>query len=120
MSVALASSGFAMVPAAVAAAAAAAATARKPRVAVIGAGYAGLAAALTLQRSGCCEVVVLEASSRAGGRACTQLLPGGLAIELGATWFHGLGDAAEPHPVFRHAVEQGLIGASPKGTFVGE
>lgn len=52
------------------------------RVAVIGAGFAGLAAALTLQRSGRCEVTVLEAGQRAGGRACTQQI-GDAAIELG-------------------------------------
>lgn len=52
------------------------------RVVVIGAGFAGLAAALSLQRSGRCEVTVLEASQRAGGRACTQQV-GDAAIELG-------------------------------------
>lgn len=83
------------------------------RVAVIGAGFAGLAAALSLQRSGRCEVTVLEASQRAGGRACTQQV-GDAAIELGATWFHGLGTPERPNPVFKHAVDQGLIGSSPE------
>lgn len=55
-----------------------------PRVAVIGAGFAGLAAALELQRSGCCDVTVLEASRRPGGRASTLQLPSGTALELGA------------------------------------
>lgn len=117
-------------------------TARRPRVAVIGAGFAGesrprapgllahrqrrrqyncllspagLAAALTLERSRCCDVVVLEASGRTGGRACTQRLSPELALELGATWFHGLGSDGQPNPVFRHAVQQGLIGSAPEG-----
>ena len=89
---------------------------RRPRVAVVGAGFAGLAAALTLQHSDCCDVVVLEAGSRPGGRACTQPLPGGGGSwELGATWFHGLGSAEEPNPVFKHAVQQGLIDPNPTG-----
>lgn len=33
----------------------------------------------------------------------------------GATWFHGLGTRERPNPVFKHAVEQGLIGTSPEG-----
>jgi phytoene dehydrogenase-like protein len=78
---------------------------------------AGLAAALTLKRSGRCEVVVLEAGSRSGGRAYTQKISPELALELGSTWFHGLGSQEEPHPVFRHAVEQGLIGEKPTGDF---
>lgn len=71
-----------------AATAAAATTANRPRrVAVVGAGVAGLAAALALKRAGGCEVVVLEAGTRAGGRAYTQRdgLPSGLAFEQGET-----------------------------------
>lgn len=68
---------------AAAAATMSAAPARR-RVAIIGAGFAGLAAALELQRSGCCDVTVLEASSRPGGRASTMQLPSGTALEIGA------------------------------------
>lgn len=117
---------------------AAAAATPRPRVAVIGAGFAGapspgaachslttrppasgccagLAAALALERSRCYDVVVLEAGRRAGGRACTLRVSPELAFELGATWFHGLGDDAEPNPVFRHALELGLIDSQPAG-----
>jgi len=66
------------------AATAAMSTSARPRVAVVGAGFAGLAAALALQRSGCCDVTVLEASGRPGGRASTMQLPSGPALEMGA------------------------------------
>jgi len=42
---------------------------------VIGAGLAGLSAALTLQKSGA-QVAVLESSDRAGGRVATDKIDG--------------------------------------------
>jgi monoamine oxidase len=54
-----------------------------PRVCVVGAGFAGLAAAWTLQRGGA-EVVLLEARDRVGGRVRSQPLPNGAVAELGA------------------------------------
>jgi monoamine oxidase len=56
---------------------------------VIGAGFAGLSAALALGASGL-RVVVLEAGSRPGGRALTdyELRRGG-PVELGAQMIHG-------------------------------
>jgi monoamine oxidase len=53
------------------------------RVVVIGAGFAGLAAAETLRRAGA-EVVVLEALDRVGGRVWSDRLPNGAVIERGA------------------------------------
>ena len=52
------------------------------RVAVVGAGYAGLAASATLHRAGV-EVVVLEALDRVGGRVWSDRLPNGAVIERG-------------------------------------
>jgi monoamine oxidase len=54
-----------------------------PRVIVVGAGFAGLAAAETLRRQGV-QVVVLEALERVGGRVWSDRLPGGGVIERGA------------------------------------
>ncbi|MFN2578011.1 MAG: flavin monoamine oxidase family protein [Pyrinomonadaceae bacterium] len=56
---------------------------------IIGAGAAGLAAARDLSRAGC-EVVVLEARNRVGGRVYTQRDPeSSVPIELGAEFVHG-------------------------------
>src|SRR5262245_37963884 len=56
---------------------------------VIGAGAAGLTAALGLREAGL-EVVVVEARERTGGRMATEAAPGGGApIELGAEFIHG-------------------------------
>lgn len=53
------------------------------RVAVVGAGFAGLAAAEALTHGGI-DVVVLEARDRVGGRVWSRNLPDGSVIELGA------------------------------------
>lgn len=53
------------------------------RVAVVGAGFAGLAAADAIARGGA-EPVVFEARDRVGGRVHSQTLPNGAVIELGA------------------------------------
>lgn len=56
---------------------------------VIGAGFAGLAAARRLRDAGL-RFLVLEASGRAGGRALSDYrLAGGRALELGALMVHG-------------------------------
>jgi monoamine oxidase len=55
------------------------------RVVVVGAGFAGLAAARALADRGV-EVVVLEARDRVGGRVWSQRLPNGATAEMGAEW----------------------------------
>ncbi|KAG1657727.1 hypothetical protein FOA52_011989 [Chlamydomonas sp. UWO 241] len=79
----------------------------KQRLIVIGAGFAGLSAARTIQgaRETGVEVIVLEASTQVGGRARTGQMPGGEAVEMGATWFHGI----HGNPLYEIAVWEGLV-----------
>ncbi|BBY84383.1 FAD-dependent oxidoreductase [Mycolicibacterium tokaiense] len=59
-------------------------------VVVIGAGFAGLAAARTLADAGV-RVTVLEARDRIGGRTWTDTSLG-VPIDIGASWIHGTQD----------------------------
>jgi monoamine oxidase len=52
---------------------------------VVGAGFAGLTAALRLKQAGC-SVTVLEARDRVGGRTYTETLPDGSWIDRGGAW----------------------------------
>src|SRR5438067_2081529 len=55
-------------------------------VAIVGGGAAGIAAAREARKRGL-KCVILEASQRVGGRACTDEWQG-YALDLGATWLH--------------------------------
>jgi len=67
-------------------------------VVVIGAGAAGLAAAVRLTEAGR-SVLVLEARGRIGGRIDTRHEPGLAApVELGAEFVHGLAPATRKWP----------------------
>lgn len=55
------------------------------KVAVVGAGFAGLAAARELVRHGA-DMVVLEARGRVGGRVVNHRFPDGVTVELGGQW----------------------------------
>ncbi|MGZ8908302.1 MAG: flavin monoamine oxidase family protein, partial [Methylobacter sp.] len=54
-----------------------------PRIAIIGAGIAGLNAAYQLKKAGC-RATVYEARSRIGGRMLSAKLDNGLVVDLGA------------------------------------
>ena len=62
-------------------------------VCVVGAGFAGLAAARHLTSEGL-DAVVLEARDRVGGRTLTEVLDGGTAIDAGGAWLGPGQDAA--------------------------
>lgn len=70
------------------------------RVAVVGAGAAGLAAALRLRLAPTLEISVLEARDRVGGRVCTTAE----GFDLGASWIHG---ASDGNMLFRVASAHG-------------
>ncbi|XP_038051292.1 peroxisomal N(1)-acetyl-spermine/spermidine oxidase-like isoform X2 [Patiria miniata] len=78
---------------------------RRPRVVIIGAGMAGLAAATTLTEANMFDIVVYEALERPGGRIHTSWQMGPRLIELGANWIHG----EEGNPVYDLAKENGLL-----------
>lgn len=73
------------------------------RVAVIGAGMAGLAAARALTDAGA-DVTIYEARSRIGGRVWTSRLWPGLPVDMGASWIHG----ATGNPLTSLADQAGL------------
>ena len=56
-------------------------------VVIVGAGAAGLSAAKTAAQRGL-SFVLLEASHRIGGRAYTEMLAPGIALDLGCHWMH--------------------------------
>jgi monoamine oxidase len=58
---------------------------RETDVVVVGAGLAGLAAARGLRATGC-QVVVLEARDRVGGRTLNEPIGDGKVVEIGAQW----------------------------------
>jgi len=58
---------------------------RECQVAVVGAGFAGLAAARSLARHGV-DVTVLEARDRVGGRSWTHTTPQGFTVDRGGQW----------------------------------
>ncbi|XP_054635622.1 spermine oxidase isoform X2 [Dunckerocampus dactyliophorus] len=77
---------------------------RQPRIVVIGAGLAGLAATNVLLKRGFTDVTVLEALDHIGGRV-QSVKHGEAALELGATWIHG----TNGNPVYHLAEDNGLL-----------
>lgn len=55
-------------------------------IVIIGAGAAGISAAVKLNKNGLRNVIILEASDRIGGRIHTTLF-GNNTVDLGAQWF---------------------------------
>lgn len=59
------------------------------KVVIVGAGVSGLAAAQHLRRNGICDIAILEAEDRVGGRLYTDRFRGEV-VEWGAQWIHGI------------------------------
>lgn len=80
--------------------------ARKAKIAIIGAGMAGLTAAnrLYTKSPDLFDLMVFEAGRRIGGRILTADFAGD-RIEMGATWIHGIGGS----PVYAMATKQNLL-----------
>ncbi|KAI4878711.1 hypothetical protein NFI96_013481 [Prochilodus magdalenae] len=78
---------------------------RDAKVVVVGAGFAGLAAAATLVQAGFENVKILEANERIGGRVHTTRPFSKNIIELGANWIHG----QDGNPLFQLAKERDLL-----------
>ncbi|MBX9618970.1 MAG: FAD-dependent oxidoreductase [Hyphomicrobiales bacterium] len=72
-------------------------------VAIIGAGTAGIAAARVLVRAGL-SVLVLEASSRLGGRCFTDTITFNAPFDHGAHWLH----AADKNPLVKFGHDLGF------------
>ncbi|XP_034235850.1 peroxisomal N(1)-acetyl-spermine/spermidine oxidase-like [Thrips palmi] len=79
----------------------------QPRVVVVGAGVAGLSAAQRLAQCGLCNVTVLEATDRPGGRVHSCWL-GDSVVELGAQWLYG---GCPNNSVYSLAAREGLLTA---------
>jgi monoamine oxidase len=76
-------------------------------VAVIGAGAAGLAAARELRAAGCSDVIILEASTRIGGRVRSGcIVANGFesSVELGPEFVHG----GDNNPLLDTLTEMGV------------
>lgn len=73
------------------------------KVAIVGAGLAGLASAKKLLEKGCEDIIILEALDKAGGRIHTVKYDG-LHLELGAQWIHG-----KDNPIYKMAKKFDLI-----------
>lgn len=85
-------------------------TQRMTEIAVVGAGAAGLAAAMRLAACGR-KVTVLEARERVGGRIHTLRPPGQGPVELGAEFVHG-----RPPLLLSMLREAGLCTVEDRGT----
>lgn len=61
---------------------------KSPKIVIVGAGLAGVSAAVKLMENGFEDVTILEAEDRVGGRIYSVPFANGL-IDMGAQWVHG-------------------------------
>ncbi|XP_065918787.1 uncharacterized protein [Dysidea avara] len=85
----------------------------KKKVIVVGAGIAGIAAARELYKHDLFDVVILEASNRAGGRMFTGNIDN-TPVEFGATFIHGAGEHNAIYQLAKYyGKATGIDGISP-------
>ena len=94
-------------------------TPRQPRVLVVGAGFAGLAAARALAAAPV-RVIVLDAADRVGGRAHTATLPGGAALPSWLTFNAATGQISGKAPVGTKSVKIVLTATNSSGVKTAE
>ncbi|XP_078711569.1 peroxisomal N(1)-acetyl-spermine/spermidine oxidase [Lampetra fluviatilis] len=82
-----------------------AAARRNAKVVIVGCGIAGIAAAEKLLRFGFTDLIIVEATGRAGGRIHSTNFGKGI-FEIGANWIHG---PCMENAVFRVAKNHGLL-----------
>lgn len=89
-----------------------------PRIVIIGAGIAGIAAGNLLVKEGLTDFVILEASDRVGGRIWSVDLESapGRKAELGANWIHGI----DANPIFKIAKANQLLNNRYQGRKLGQ
>jgi monoamine oxidase len=75
---------------------------------IIGAGIAGLSAAKRLKEKGFTNITILEGRDRTGGRIHTDRSTGN-AMDLGASWIHGPGNALKKNPITNIAEAAGAV-----------
>ncbi|KAL9252012.1 Polyamine oxidase 1-like protein [Drosera capensis] len=76
-----------------------------PSVIIVGAGISGISAAKTLHEAGIHDFIILDATSRIGGRIKKEKFAGH-TIEVGANWLHGTGTGgSKSSPLFEMAKE---------------
>uniref|UniRef100_A0A0B6ZE42 Amine oxidase domain-containing protein n=1 Tax=Arion vulgaris TaxID=1028688 RepID=A0A0B6ZE42_9EUPU len=79
---------------------------RLPKIVIVGAGIAGLAAGKYLELEGLNDYIILEASDRIGGRIWSVPIDNnGHKVEMGATWIHGV----KHNPIYKLADENNLL-----------
>lgn len=58
---------------------------KEPKILIIGAGASGIAAAAKLFENGICDITILEAENRIGGRICSVEF-GETFVDIGGQW----------------------------------
>ncbi|CAF4383795.1 unnamed protein product [Rotaria sp. Silwood2] len=82
----------------------------RTKVAILGSGMAGMAAARTLSENGISDFLIIEAQSTLGGRM-KEIKFGGYTIELGPSWIQGIrnNETGEENPIWTLANKHKLM-----------